>query len=139
MAKPTVHSNPIFSNWRTNYLALLEYRKRFGNCRVPQNWKENEKLARWISSQRADYARGDIDRERTALLEKIGFEWTVGLATWDERFAELCTYKEQSGNTLVPVKWPKRDFPSATFPAYVWANARRPCSINERAPRKNDR
>ncbi len=99
--------NPHASNWRTNYLLLIEYRKRFGNCRVPQNWRENVKLARWISSQRTDYARGEIDRERIALLEKIGFEWTIGLATWDERFTELCAYRERFGNTLVPVKWPE--------------------------------
>lgn len=111
--------NPHASNWRTNYLALLEYRKRFGNCRVPQNWKENAKLARWISSQRTDYARGEIDRERIALLEKIGFEWTVGLATWDERFAELCGYKERMGNTLIPVKWPENPLLGR------WASAQR--------------
>jgi len=81
------------------------YRERFGNCRVPQNWQEDEKLARWVSAQRLDYGRGDISRERIAKLEQIGFDWSAGKPTWDYRFSELCTYKERFGNTLVPVKW----------------------------------
>jgi len=97
--------SPHASTWRTYYLALLDYRNRFGNCFVPLNWKENKKLARWVSSQRVDYGRHKLSSERIALLEKIGFEWTGGVATWDERFAELCAYKERFGHTLVPVKW----------------------------------
>ena len=97
--------NPHASNWRTSYLALLEYKKRFGNCRVPQDWKENKKLARWVSAQRLDYGRGELLQERIALLEKIGFEWKTGLGTWDERFAELCAFKERFGHTRVKVKW----------------------------------
>lgn len=99
--------NPHASTWRTNYLVLIEYRKRFGNCRVPQDWKENLKLAKWVSTQRVQYARGKISRERIAILEKIGFDWDLGKATWDGRFAELCAYRERFGNTLVPVKWPE--------------------------------
>ncbi len=99
--------NPHASDWRTNYLALIEYRKRFGDCRVPQDWKENLKLAKWVSTQRVQYARGKISRERIAILEKIGFDWDLGKATWDERFAELCAYKERFHNTVVPVKWPE--------------------------------
>jgi len=97
--------SPHASTWRTYYLALLDYRNRFGNCFVPLNWKENKKLARWVSSQRVDYGRNKVSSERIALLEKIGFEWTGGVVTWDERFAELCAYKERFGHTLVPVKW----------------------------------
>ena len=97
--------SPHASTWRTYYLALIDYRNRFGNCFVPLNWKENKKLARWVSSQRVDYGRNKVPLERIALLEKIGFEWTGGVVTWEERFAELCAYKERFGNTLVPVKW----------------------------------
>ncbi|MBI3880832.1 MAG: Helicase associated domain protein [Verrucomicrobia bacterium] len=97
--------NPHASNWRTYYLALLEYRKRFGNCRVPQSWNEDRKLATWVSTQRNKYLHGKVSRERIAMLEKIGFEWTTGLASWDERFAELCAFKERFGHTRVKVKW----------------------------------
>ncbi|NOS72040.1 MAG: hypothetical protein HOP33_19195, partial [Verrucomicrobia bacterium] len=99
--------SPHESTWRTQYLALLNYRERFKDCHVPQNWKENKSLAHWVKTQRNDYGKGELSRERIAALEKIGFEWLVGLGTWDERFAELCAYKERFHDTLVPVKWPE--------------------------------
>ena len=97
--------SPHESKWRTYYLALLKYRERFHHCRVPQNWEENEKLARWVSAQRVDYSHGNISRERIAKLEEIGFDWSAGKPTWDDRFTELCAYKKRFGNTLVRVKW----------------------------------
>lgn len=109
--------SPHESKWRTYYLALLKYRERFGDCRVPQDWKENQKLARWVSAQRLDYGRGGLSRERIAMLEKIGFDWSVGRPTWDDRFAELCAYKKQFGNTLVPVKWPENPLLGRWVPA----------------------
>lgn len=96
--------NPKVSLWRTNYLALLEYRHRCGHCRVPQDWKENPKLAKWVSTQRRWRALGKISQDRVALLEKIGFEWSLG-GTWDDRFAELCAFKERFGHTRVKAKW----------------------------------
>ena len=99
--------NPFLIAWRTNYMALLDYRRRFGHCRVPQRWKENQTLAGWVAAQRSDYTKGNIDRDHVALLNKIGFVWRSGLKSWDERFNELREYKERFGNTLVPVKWPE--------------------------------
>jgi superfamily II DNA or RNA helicase len=99
--------SPRESTWREQYLAILDYRKRFDNCRVPQNWKENKPLAYWVTTQRADYSHGKLSPTRIALLEKIGFEWWLGLPTWDHRFAELCAYKEKFKHTNVPVKWPE--------------------------------
>ncbi len=97
--------NPFLSAWRANYLELLDFRRRFGHCRVPQRWRENRKLASFVQTQRHDYSKGNIERDHIALLEKIGFEWRTGLGTWDQRFDELCAYKDRFGNTLVPVKW----------------------------------
>jgi superfamily II DNA or RNA helicase len=97
--------NPHASNWRTSYLALLEYRNQFGDCRVPQEWKGNQKLAKWVGTQRVQYARGKLSRERIALLDKVGFDWDLGKATWDERFSELCAFKERFQHTRVKTKW----------------------------------
>ena len=99
--------SPHESKWREQYLALLDYRKRFGDCRVPQNWDGSNSLAHWVKTQRNDYGKGELARERIAALEKIGFEWVVDIGTWDERFAELCAYKERFGDTLVQIKWPE--------------------------------
>jgi superfamily II DNA or RNA helicase len=99
--------NPRETNWRSAYLDLIKFQKQFGHCRVPQNWKDNKILARWVTTQRFDYSKGDLHRDRIAMLEKIGFEWKIGIGTWDERFADLCAFKERFGHTRVKVKWPE--------------------------------
>lgn len=99
--------NPRETNWRGVYLELVKFQRRFGHCRVPQNWKENNSLAHWVKTQRLDYAKGELHGDRIAMLEKIGFEWKVGIGTWDERFADLCAFKERFGHTRVKVKWPE--------------------------------
>jgi hypothetical protein len=83
----------------------VKYHKRFGHCRVPQNWKENNSLAHWVKAQRMDYANGELHGDRIVLLEKIGFEWRVDRSTWEQRFTDLGAYKERFGNTRVPKKW----------------------------------
>lgn len=99
--------NPRETSWRGIYLELVSFQKRFGHCRVPEKWKENTALAGWVKYQRQDYARNELHVDRIALLNKIGFEWKIEIATWDERFAELCSFKERFGHTRVHVKWPE--------------------------------
>jgi hypothetical protein len=96
---------PRASGWRSKYLELVEYKRRFGNCMVPQDWPENPQLAKWVSRQRLVYSRRKISQERIAQLEKIAFEWTVGSETWDFRFTELCAFKEKFGHTRVKAKY----------------------------------
>jgi len=99
--------HPSGHRWRANYLALREYKERFGNCRVPQKWKENKVLARWVAEQRRCRKRNQISEDRIQLLNELGFDWTGDVSSWEKRFQELCEYKERFGNTRVPVKWPE--------------------------------
>ena len=98
---------PRSSGWRSKYLELVEYKRRFGNCMVPQEWNENPQLATWVSRQRLVYSRRKISRERIAQLDKIAFEWTTGTETWDARFSELCAFNEKFGHTRVRAKYPE--------------------------------
>ena len=97
--------NPRETNWRGIYLELVKFQKRCGHCRVPQNRKENNPLAHWVRTQRIDYVNGELHGDRIALLEKIGFEWKVDRATWEERFADLLAFKDRFGHTRVYAKW----------------------------------
>ncbi len=97
--------HPAGHRWRENYLALLDYRQRFKNCRVPQEWPENKRLATWVSTQRLRRKAGGLSDERIRALDKLGFDWHIEVGTWDQRFAELCAFKERFKNTRVNVKW----------------------------------
>ena len=58
--------------WDAMFLALQQYKQAHGNCLVPQRWKENRKLADWVSEQRMAYNKGRLDAERTRRLEGVG-------------------------------------------------------------------
>lgn len=97
---------PRASSWRSRYLELVEYKRRFGNCMVPQDWPENPQLAKWVSTQRMVYSRRKISQDRIEQLNKLDFEWTGGSETWEQRFQELCTFKAEFGHTRVKAKYP---------------------------------
>ncbi len=98
---------PYGHRWRGNYLALIGFKQRFGHCRVPQEWKENQKLATWVSTQRNRRKIGQLQADRIEPLDKLGFDWAVDIVTWEDRFKQLCEYKERFGHTRVHARWPQ--------------------------------
>jgi hypothetical protein len=99
--------HPGGHRWREHYLALIAYKQRFGHCRVPQEWKENQKLATWVSTQRNRRRIGQLQADRIEALDRLGFGWAVDITTWEDRFKELCEYKQRFGHTRVHVRWPE--------------------------------
>jgi len=105
--------------WEERYSELLCYKERYGNCDVPQRWPENQGLGIWVSNQRQAKKKGKLSQERIRRLENIGFAWggksgvsgNLRKARWDERweekYAELQSYKERLGNCDVPQRWPE--------------------------------
>ena len=89
----------------------MKYRAEHGSCNVPNKWKENPSLGKWVNAQRQYYRMRNegkatsITAERIAKLEAIGFEWTLrSLTPWETRLEELKAYKEKHGHVLVPQK-----------------------------------
>ncbi len=95
-------------HWTERFDELVDFKKRFGHCVVPNNWIENIKLSQWVKRQRHQYKikkegkNASLSEERIATLEAIGFTWSVQEDTWEERFSELVDYKERFGHTSVP-------------------------------------
>jgi Helicase associated domain len=70
--------DPRSHNWEQGFIALLNFKRREGHCRVPQSHVEGQyRLGRWVSTQRAE--RKTMSAERTARLDKIGFVWRTEL------------------------------------------------------------
>ena len=97
--------SPKAHTWRSHYLALVAYREKHGDCRVPQQWAENKRLATWVGTHRTRRKRGLLSDDKIQMLDRIGFDWSIGLGTWEERFQELCDYKAAHGNCRVPARW----------------------------------
>lgn len=71
--------DPYAASWDRMFRRLLEYRRRFGNCHIPQSWKEDRELAHWVANQRKQERLGKLDPERVQQLIEAGFKWSAGV------------------------------------------------------------
>jgi hypothetical protein len=100
------------SKWREFFRQLCEYKKQFGDCLVPKNYPANPKLGPWVAFQRYDYRdRKNKEIKSTGMIAEhiralngIGFEWSL-TTNWNERFQQLCEYKANFGDCLVPAHY----------------------------------
>lgn len=63
--------------WEEMFAALRAYAETHGDCNVPQNCKGNVKLGAWCSTQRMQYKKDRLSRDRVQRLEQLGFRWTL--------------------------------------------------------------
>ena len=90
---------------------LYEYKVQFGNCLVPQKYAANLKLGKWVSKQRREYRLyqeekpSSMTEDRIRELDSVGFVWEPQDHAWRDHFRQLCEYKVQFGNCLVPQKY----------------------------------
>eukprot|EP00977_Amphora_coffeiformis_P016755 scaffold5296_cov163-Amphora_coffeaeformis.AAC.10 len=69
--------------WDSKYEELKEYRAQYGDCKVPQHWKKNKGLGKFVARQRYLYClweQGKFDnnpltQERIGKLNSLGFHW----------------------------------------------------------------
>ena len=105
--------------WDENFALLKSFKAEYGHCRVPQIYKYDLQLGRWVASQRANYKKASLSSERISLLESLGFDWGKTIdpsnkRTWDENFSLLEAFKVEHGHCRVPVgdetlgRWIKR-------------------------------
>lgn len=98
-------------NWSEKFDELIEFRKKYGHCLVPNSFHDNPTLAQWVKRQRYQYKlkqegkRSTVSDERVAALEDIGFVWDSHKVVWDERLNELLEYKRTKGNCNVPSRY----------------------------------
>lgn len=63
--------------WTEMYERLVQYRARYGDCRVPTSNPSDPVLARWVATQRARRSRNALLPERVQKLDAIGFVWAI--------------------------------------------------------------
>lgn len=58
------------------YAKLEAYKEEKGHCRVPQNYKDDRKLAAWVKNIRRNQKPGKVvDEKQIEQLNAIGFQW----------------------------------------------------------------
>ena len=100
--------------WKARYEELTEYKKEFGDCLVPETYKENPALGNWVMTQRrrcrtclnggsrTSSRHKALWTEKLRLLKDVGFVWNIDEYTWNARYEELRKYKNEFGDCLVP-------------------------------------
>lgn len=77
--------------WLNKFEELYEYKKKYGNCDVPDDKSgEHKILARWVRNQRNN---AFISEERKQMLDAIGFRWMIQNSSWHEHFEALKRYQ----------------------------------------------
>lgn len=93
-------------NWNAMFAKLERYRAEHGHTEVPQSVP---RLGKWVVVQRIANRSGQIDPERRARLDALGFTWGTPLKDkrdrWERRYAQLLDFISRHGHTRVPNKW----------------------------------
>ncbi|MBI5774215.1 MAG: helicase associated domain-containing protein [Verrucomicrobia bacterium] len=93
--------------WLEMFAALQAYKQTHKDCNVPQGWKENPRLASWVSTQRKLKNKGQLSEDRVRRLDQECFIWDRLEAAWEQMFEMLKQYKSAHYNCNVPARWPE--------------------------------
>ena len=111
--------------WELRYAELVEYKRRHRHCKVPANDPENLQLGRWVSATRREYKKrqsgqkSHLTDERVLKLHGIGFEFDVHTTNWEQKYEELCDFKERHGHCNVPSTFKENQ------PLSIWVKRQR--------------
>ncbi|CAN5143644.1 hypothetical protein BH23VER1_BH23VER1_35730 [soil metagenome] len=91
------------NQWEIRFAELVEYKKKHGDCLVPQPAGKHSTLSLWVSRTRT--GRDKLSAERIRRLEEIGFVWDPKAeeraATEAERLAEFEAFVKVHGHARV--------------------------------------
>jgi hypothetical protein len=61
--------------WNDWFNELVQYKAKYGDCKVPTRWDENRRFGVWVSNQRQLKKQEKLEPERERMLNEIGFVW----------------------------------------------------------------
>ena len=98
----------LHKTWNERYDELLEYKNQNGHCNVPQTFKANPTLGKWVIGQRHLKHKGQLSNDRVRKLDRIGFIWSKKAMSdkelWEFRFQQLLDYRKEHGDCNVPTQ-----------------------------------
>ncbi len=99
--------NPFEENFERGLAELSAYLTENGDSRVPRNHTTSNgfNLGVWCNNRRFDRKRGELDPERVAVLDALGFVWDPFQEAFDRGIVELAAYVQARGDAKVPDKW----------------------------------
>ncbi|MEV0982488.1 Helicase associated domain protein [Streptomyces sp. NPDC049915] len=142
--------NPEHAHWRRGIEAAVIYNRLHGDLKVPFTYRvpgagdqavEAEgwpatlagfPLGQWIADARRVYARGDMDADRIAQLEKLGMVWSHFDVAWEEGLAAARGWAAENGHLLAPTDATYKGYRVGLFLKNARAAARKTADIEQR-------
>jgi len=59
--------------WEKSYNEMVEYKEKYGNCKIPVNYAANPSLGAWAFAQKMAHKKDKLSEERVQKLTDIGF------------------------------------------------------------------
>ncbi|MFI9248184.1 Helicase associated domain protein [Streptomyces sp. NPDC053086] len=113
--------NPEHQHWRRGVEAAVIYNRLHGDLNVPYTFRvpavddqavegagwpaslAGFPLGQWTADARRFYARGDMDADRVAQLEKLGMIWSHFDVAWEEGLSAARGWAAEHGHLLAPL------------------------------------
>ncbi|GAA2966757.1 DEAD/DEAH box helicase [Streptomyces enissocaesilis] len=142
--------NPEHEHWRRGVEAAVIYAREHGDLRVPFTFRmpavdvqeaEGEgwpaslagfPLGQWTADARRFYARGDMDEDRIAQLEKLGMIWSHFDVAWEEGLSAARGWAAEHGHLLAPLDATFQGYRVGIFLKNARAAARKAQEIEQR-------
>ncbi|MFF9410782.1 Helicase associated domain protein [Streptomyces anandii] len=142
--------NPEHAHWRRGIEAAVLYHRHHGDLRVPFTYRvpghgdqavEAEgwsaalagfPLGQWIADARRFHARGDMDADRIAQLEKLGMVWSHYDVAWEEGLTAARGWAAENGHLAAPTDATHQGYRVGIFLKNARAAARKAVDIEQR-------
>ncbi|WP_134656338.1 DEAD/DEAH box helicase [Streptomyces sp. H23] len=142
--------NPEHEHWRRGVEAAVIYNRLHGDLRVPFTFRvpavDDQKaegagwpaslagfpLGQWTADARRFYARGRLDEDRVAQLEKLGMIWSHYDVAWEEGLSAARGWAAEHGHLLAPLDAAYQGYRVGIFLKNARAAARKAQEIEQR-------
>ncbi|MFF8830806.1 Helicase associated domain protein [Streptomyces sp. NPDC015131] len=140
--------NPEHEHWRRGVEAAVIYTRAHGDLRVPFTYRvpegeeaeavgwpaslANFPLGQWTADNRRFYARGHLDQDRIAQLEKLGMIWSHYDVAWEEGLAAARGWAAEHGHLLAPLDATHQGYRVGIWLKNARAAARRALELEQR-------
>ncbi|MFC9624820.1 helicase associated domain-containing protein [Streptomyces sp. NPDC056930] len=143
--------SPEHEHWRRGVEAAVIYAREHGDLRVPFTYRvpegeeaegaegtgwpaslANFPLGQWTADARRFYARGDMDEDRIAQLEKLGMVWSHFDVAWEEGLTAARGWAAENGHLLAPLDAAHQGYKVGIWLKNARASARRAVEIEQR-------
>ena len=101
--------DPLNARWEKGFAELVNFKKKFGHCDVPQNYSENNfDLGNWVTRQRK--SKPQMTEDHLRRIDALGFVWNSNSFQWEKGLYSLREFKNREEHCLVPSNHIEEDF-----------------------------